>query len=223
MRGLDGFNYATFNDVEEAIHKWSATLTAEPLTVINPARNFDGDTTLPIATYMQQDLEQVLSVDALVLLPGWKDSEGAKLEVRVALVTGKRFYEAVAYRVASDNPLGNGTVEWSFNEISGPLEREPDGNASPRSAVLAEASKLITGDRNSAYGEPSQDFTRSAGAANAYGYRGPDGRPLQAHDIALLISLVKISRLMWRPDHRDSWVDLAGYAGCGYECTTQTA
>jgi uncharacterized protein DUF6378 len=85
-----------------------------------------------------------------------------------------------------------------------------------RSELLDEAKNLVTGDRNNAYGPPHQDFQRTAEAANAYGYRGPHG-PLEAHDIAILVSLVKISRLMWTPGKRDSWVDLAGYAACGYE------
>jgi hypothetical protein len=33
-----------------------------------------------------------------------------------------------------------------------------------------------------------------------------------------MIMAVKISRLMWTPAKRDSWVDIAGYAGCGFEC-----
>lgn len=30
--------------------------------------------------------------------------------------------------------------------------------------------------------------------------------------------MVKLSRLMWTPAKRDSWVDIAGYAACGLEC-----
>jgi hypothetical protein len=89
---------------------------------------------------------------------------------------------------------------------------------SPRAEILDEAKALITGDRNNSYGPPTQDFARSAMAANAYGYSGPNGRPLQPHDIAILVMLIKVSRLMWTPGKRDSWADIAGYAGCGFEC-----
>lgn len=88
----------------------------------------------------------------------------------------------------------------------------------PRAAVLDDAKAAICGDRNNTYGEPTQDFSRTAGVLNALGYRGPDNQPLQPHDVAVIISGVKLSRLMWSPEHRDSWVDLAGYAACGYEC-----
>jgi hypothetical protein len=90
-----------------------------------------------------------------------------------------------------------------------------------RGGVLAEAKGLVEGDRTNQYGPPHQDFQRAADAASAYGYRAIGGRPIEAHDIAILVSLVKVSRIMWQPDKRDSWVDLAGYAGCGYECVVQ--
>jgi hypothetical protein len=35
-----------------------------------------------------------------------------------------------------------------------------------------------------------------------------------------MMSLLKISRLSWDPTKRDSWVDLAGYAACGYDIIT---
>lgn len=81
-----------------------------------------------------------------------------------------------------------------------------------RSEVLAEANLLITGERNNQYGEPTQDFTRTARMWSAY--LGIDVKP---HDVAALMALLKLSRIAWQPEKRDSWVDLAGYAGCGYE------
>jgi hypothetical protein len=97
---------------------------------------------------------------------------------------------------------------------------EPDSKGvtgSMRASVLDEAKELVTGDRNNHYGPPHQDFARTAGALTALGYRGPDGRNLEAHDVAIMVGMVKMSRLMWTPRKRDSWVDLAGYAACGYE------
>ncbi len=87
-----------------------------------------------------------------------------------------------------------------------------------RSKILTDAEKLINGDRNNAYGPPSQDFERTAIMWSAY----LDGRTiLEAHDVAAMMCLLKVSRLSWQPDNQDSWTDLAGYAACGYE-TTQT-
>lgn len=81
-----------------------------------------------------------------------------------------------------------------------------------RSEVLAEANTLITGERNNQYGEPTQDFTRTARMWSAY-----LDIEVKPHDVAAMMALLKLSRIAWQPEKRDSWVDLAGYAGCGYE------
>ncbi len=83
-----------------------------------------------------------------------------------------------------------------------------------RSKLLHEAEQLVNGDRNNAYGPPNQDFQRTADLWSIY----LDGRRIiEAHDVAIMMSLLKISRLSWSPDNRDSWVDLAGYASCGWD------
>jgi len=98
--------------------------------------------------------------------------------------------------------------------------RSESVTSSPRAALLDEAKALITGDRNNQYGPPTQDFKRAADAMTAMGYRSARGR-IQPHDVAILVTLVKISRLQWMPEKRDSWADIAGYAGCGWECVTE--
>lgn len=91
----------------------------------------------------------------------------------------------------------------------------------PRAEVLNTALDLVHGDRNNSYGPPHQDFGRTAKMMNALGYRAEGGREIRSHDVAMMLACVKLSRLTWTPDKRDSWVDLAGYAACGYDCTVQ--
>lgn len=237
LRDRTDYNLATFTEVEEALYRWRNTFAGlDDFTVINPARNFDGGGSMDIATYMTRDLEQLLSADMIVLLPGWRDSEGAKLSVRVALATAKRFFEARAQSFTGTDPLNDPPrIEWTFSEITGPLDYEPvGGNGSVRASVLTEASRLITGDGNVKYGEPTADFRRSADALTAFGFRVANlggvvttkpcetcgAGPLQSHHVAVAMSAVKISRIMWDPTRRDHSVDLAGYAACLYECVT---
>jgi hypothetical protein len=86
-----------------------------------------------------------------------------------------------------------------------------------RSELLREAETLVNGDRNNAYGPPDQDFERTAIMWTTY----MNGRRIfEAHDVAIMMALLKISRLSWEPTKKDSWVDLAGYAACGYEIIT---
>jgi len=96
---------------------------------------------------------------------------------------------------------------------------------SPRASALDEARRLVTGDRNNQYGPPTQDFLRTAALLNALGYGREDAEgvvhPIQSSDVAIIIAQVKVSRLMHSRGKRDSWVDLAGYAACGYECAVE--
>lgn len=99
-------------------------------------------------------------------------------------------------------------------------EHASDPELPPRAQLLAEASALITRDRNNQYGPPDQDFSRTAAALNAYGYCRVDANdtvhPIESADIAKVMIMLKLSRSMWQKK-RDTWVDIAGYAGCGFE------
>lgn len=218
MRGKPQHNYPLFHEAESVL---AELLTGDgfqsherPWEILNPARMDEEDGGAEEAERLHRDLKQVLNSDFIVLLPGWRQSEGARREVKLAIWANLRFMlcERNDFEVEGDGFL-------SFREVPAPTLDEE----SPRASALDEARQLITGDRNNAYGPPTQDFQRSAEALNAYGYRGPDGRPLQAHDIAIMVMSVKLSRLMWTPEKRDSWVDIAGYAGCGYECAVEEA
>lgn len=201
MTGYPEWNYPAF-------HAKAEELRQEGHEVVNPAEHFDGRTDLPRWDYIRAALSKVLEddVDVIVVLDGWEKSIGANLEVKVARELGIGVYRHE----------GKDSIRWYFV----PPEAEPT-NAPPRAELLDEAKHLITGDRNATYGPPTQDFQRTADAATAYGYRGPCGRDLQPHDVAVLVMLVKLSRLMWSPEKRDHWVDLAGYAGCGHECVVE--
>lgn len=203
MRGKPGHNHELFVEVEIAFRSRFPNYGA-----INPALNFGGNKTLEVERYLTLDIRQVLESSGLVMLPGWEKSEGANLEVTVALATGKRFMVA-----------SKGEEDWLFEPYA-PWEidllRQP--KSSERGSVLDEAKGLITGDRNAIYGPPTQDFLRTAAMANAFGFQ-VNGKPLESHHVAVFMGLLKLSRLAWSPGKRDSWVDLAGYAACGYECS----
>ena len=81
-----------------------------------------------------------------------------------------------------------------------------------RSDVPLEAADLIDGDRNQEYGDPREMHQRAADIYNAY-----RGAMLTAHDVAMILLSVKLARLSHMPDHRDSYVDICGYAGIAYE------
>jgi len=102
---------------------------------------------------------------------------------------------------------------------------EEDEFINRRDEVLRTANTLVNGDRNNQYGSPSQDFARTAGMWTALfgGKQAHDGStvPFDAHDVALAIAAVKMSRLTWDPLKMDSWVDAAGYFACGADCVDE--
>jgi hypothetical protein len=81
-----------------------------------------------------------------------------------------------------------------------------------RSECLAIAEQLVNHDRNTQYDEPSADFQRTAGMWSAY-----LGQPIELHDVAAMMAMLKLARIRHAPQNADSWIDLAGYAACGYD------
>lgn len=90
-----------------------------------------------------------------------------------------------------------------------------------RSAALNAAIAAVA-DRPNQYGKPEQNFERIANLWNAHvGNNDDTYKPgdiyFHPEDVAIMLALVKIARLEADPTHADSWIDLAGYAGCGAE------
>jgi len=78
MTGYPDFNYPAFHAAE-------AALTDRGFEVLNPARHPEQKTW---ADYLRLDLADVLTADLLAVLPGWRESRGAALEVHVAHALG---------------------------------------------------------------------------------------------------------------------------------------
>lgn len=95
----------------------------------------------------------------------------------------------------------------------------PDVDAptkSIRAGILEEAARLIDGERDQQYAPPKVNFTRIAALWSAY-----NGNTYTPQDVAIMMTLLKISRLANNDMARDSWVDAAGYLACGAECVEE--
>lgn len=82
-----------------------------------------------------------------------------------------------------------------------------------RSETLEKARKAVCGEREGEYGSPEDNFNRIAQLWNAY----LGSETVDAVDVAMMMSLLKVARIKTGKGSDDSFVDLAGYAACGAE------
>ena len=90
--------------------------------------------------------------------------------------------------------------------------------------MLRQAASLVGGQRAKDYGDKTENHQRIAELWNTwmterYGNYAFD---LGAYDVAIMMILMKISRLMHSPGHNDSHVDIAGYAAIAEEIWVKT-
>lgn len=84
--------------------------------------------------------------------------------------------------------------------------------------VLAEAERIINGPRAAYYGEATTNHARIARLWDAFLASRPHPLdPLEPHEVALLMVLMKMARLIESSGHRDSYVDMCGYAALAFK------
>lgn len=92
---------------------------------------------------------------------------------------------------------------------------------SERGQLLEDGKNIIEGDRDLDYGPPLDNFKRIAGQLTALGYTAPGGGDILAHDVAVIQIVTKTARIVHMPAKRDNWLDVTGYAGCGWQCVIE--
>lgn len=82
-------------------------------------------------------------------------------------------------------------------------------------SILTQAEELINGQRQQDYGNKLQNFAQIAMLwQGTLAMKIAPGQRITPEDVALCMMQVKIARLAKSPDHVDSIIDVAGYAGC---------
>ena len=82
-----------------------------------------------------------------------------------------------------------------------------------RVEALREAAKIIAGDRDAQYGGPEENFTRIGKVWSMI-----LGVKISNEDVAMMMVGLKVARYANKSGFQaDTWIDIAGYAGCGYE------
>lgn len=82
MTGLPEFNYPAFRDAATRLRAMGAEVE-DPSTNVNPTPDdYHG--------WLRAGIAQLITCDAVALLPGWETSGGARLEVIVGATLGLR-------------------------------------------------------------------------------------------------------------------------------------
>lgn len=93
-----------------------------------------------------------------------------------------------------------------------------------RKSVLDQAAAAVLKNRASVYGTPEDSFGTIAEFWTTFLRRRGllvEGRAISSPEVAALLALLKLARIGETIDHADSIVDLAGYAACLGEVSTQ--
>jgi hypothetical protein len=82
-----------------------------------------------------------------------------------------------------------------------------------RVEALREAARIVSGERNKQYGNPEDNFERTAKIWSVI-----LGIEITNEDVAMMMVGLKVARYASKSGFQpDTWVDIAGYAACGYE------
>lgn len=136
MSGYSQHNFPLFNRI-------AAQLREQGFEVFNPAENFDGDVRKPRAFYMKMDIPALIESQAVVVLPGWRESRGANLEVWLALDMGMPLYNCTPDEPSPKlTPLADLRItELPFQRQASPTRRD-HSTARPASKTIEPPRKL---------------------------------------------------------------------------------
>ena len=85
-----------------------------------------------------------------------------------------------------------------------------------RADILDTAKDFITKDRAATHGDAERNF----GLIAAY-WSAHLNRNIKPHDVAVMMTLLKLARARSNPKHTDNWIDGCGYLALGGEAAAE--
>lgn len=97
----------------------------------------------------------------------------------------------------------------------------PTDTPTTRAEILDAAKRIVTGDREKQYGKPEDNFAVIARFWEVYlserCVSGGAEVTLNPDDVAMLMALMKVARIMTGTFNGDSYIDACGYLACAAE------
>lgn len=195
MTGYPEHNYPAFKAAAKKLREAG-------FETLDPSENYDGKDGLPRAAYFRLDAENVLRADAVVVLPNWQDSRGARLEVMLANELGLPVYDytksqfsgqAVDLRPAELGIFGTG------------------GRGDPRFHALLQRIADLHDKKQTDYGKATDPFANVRASKN-WGVKPWVGALVRLNDkVSRLQSFAQKGSLA-NESAEDSMMDIAVYA-----------
>ena len=85
-----------------------------------------------------------------------------------------------------------------------------------RADILDTAKDYVTKDRAATHGDAERNF----GLIAAY-WSAHLNRNIKPHDVAVMMTLLKLARARSNPKHTDNWIDGCGYLALGGEAAAE--
>ena len=92
----------------------------------------------------------------------------------------------------------------------------PGPRSYSRGDVLDTAKQYVTKDRAADHGDMEDNFQRIAEFWSVH-----LDQLIDAHDVAVMMTLLKVARIKSNPRHMDNFIDGAGYLACGGELVSK--
>jgi hypothetical protein len=195
MAGQKDYNYPAFRSAAKKLRDMG-------YTVLDPSENFEGAreratdggfVPIPRAEYIRKDVQNVLQSDMIVVLNGWQQSAGARLEVRLGHELGLRIVEFDTWQDADLGILDTG------------------GKGDPRFNALLQRISDLHAKKQADYGAQNDPLANVRASAE-WGVSPWIGALIRLTDKVRRLQTFARTRKLSNEGARDSLVDIAVYA-----------
>jgi hypothetical protein len=218
MTGLPEFNQHAFNVCAE--HLFQARFEVHNPVAVDGEHGIvldgtSGHEEFSFLEAMKRDLPLVMESDCVIVMPGWEESKGAKLEVHTALETGVPVYTLLSQReITSGSAPEIAASELRSAGGAGTLAPAPPPSRHPNSArfheLLREAGELHD-KKQQDYGSDSDPFA-NVRASTEWGIPSWVGALVRMNDKVTRLKSFARKGTLANESAEDSMRDIAVYA-----------
>ena len=151
-----------------------------------------------------------------------KHPQATTTEIAKATKTSYGYVYKLMQKIATPKDVRDAAYEMTKNGMPKPTAVlcDPVVSQTPRSYsrgdILDTAKEYVTKDRAADHGDMENNFNMIADYWSLHLEQHID-----AHDVAVMMTLLKVARIKSNPKHMDNFIDGAGYLACGGELVSK--